>query len=399
MARRGAELLPLARGRPEAQAVLGGAEVRATLDDLPLAVPAGRRAAGGPRPVRRRRPAGARPLPDVAADVEQPVGVGRERIDRRRAAPAVGGEILIGERPLPPVGDGRAPAPARRPTRTRCPRARPRPRAPIRSRSAGPCRPSPRRRGRPRTRCASPDGARACRRRSAARRGDPSAPRERSATSAASRRAAPAPRCRRRPASPRRARRDRRRGPRRRRRRLRDRDVPGLAHEAAELGDRHRVAIHPESLDLDIAQRPLLGVEVLGTQRRSPAGDPDHVGSGLVCGCPLLGAHAKVWIVNASAKPSVVTTPTSLPPCSICLGHHRVGEHRQDRARSERQHERDRVRRGVVEQRIAGERGEAGDQRDRAHISMIRDCLQPPATRPVVAAIASGRLERNTATR
>jgi hypothetical protein len=51
--------------------------------------------------------------------------------------------------------------------------------------------------------------------------------------------------------------------------------------------------------------------------------------------------------VNATANPSVVTTPASFASVLERLGHHRVGEHGEDRAGREGEHERDDVRGGV----------------------------------------------------
>ena len=113
MGRRRVDLLRLPRGRPVAQAVVRGAQVRAALDHV------AREAAG----LRRRRRAArgrrvarvgeevAGPLPHVAGHVVEAEAVGRERAHRRRAEVAVGRRVLPRELALPGV---RHPAPAGR---------------------------------------------------------------------------------------------------------------------------------------------------------------------------------------------------------------------------------------------------------------------------------------------
>ena len=53
-------------------------------------------------------------------------------------------------------------------------------------------------------------------------------------------------------------------------------DPPGRGDEASELLVGHRVAIHPEPVDRDPADRPLLRVEVVGPHREHPRIDADH---------------------------------------------------------------------------------------------------------------------------
>src|SRR4051794_19406289 len=103
MARRGVHGLPLAGGRPVAEAVVRRAQVRAALDHVAREPAVGVRAAA----VGRVRGGGGvaltRPLPDVAGHVVEAVAVGRERAPRGRAAVSVDAEVLPGELPLPRV--------------------------------------------------------------------------------------------------------------------------------------------------------------------------------------------------------------------------------------------------------------------------------------------------------
>ena len=57
---------------------------------------------------------------------------------------------------------------------------------------------------------------------------------------------------------------------------LGDGDVAGLADEAAELRCRDGVLVHPEAVDRDLADRPLLGIEVLGAHQERPGREPGH---------------------------------------------------------------------------------------------------------------------------
>src|SRR3954451_7540108 len=105
-----AYLLSLAGRRPVAQAVRRRAQVRAALDH-PAGVLAPRRRAGGAaaacglgRFAPGVRPPTPGPLPDVAGDVVEPVAVGGEPLDRRRALEAVRAEFLPGEAAEPAVG-------------------------------------------------------------------------------------------------------------------------------------------------------------------------------------------------------------------------------------------------------------------------------------------------------
>ena len=58
---------------------------------------------------------------------------------------------------------------------------------------------------------------------------------------------------------------------------LRHRDVTGRLDEATELRHRHRMLVHPETLDTGGVDRPLLRVEVLRPHEEFTAGDPHHV--------------------------------------------------------------------------------------------------------------------------
>src|SRR5262245_55667692 len=52
--------------------------------------------------------------------------------------------------------------------------------------------------------------------------------------------------------------------------------MSGLLHEPSEFGDRHRVAIHPESIDTHPVDWPLLRIEVLRAHEEAPARAPTH---------------------------------------------------------------------------------------------------------------------------
>ena len=58
---------------------------------------------------------------------------------------------------------------------------------------------------------------------------------------------------------------------------LRHRDVTCRLDEATELRHRHRMLVHPETLDTGGVDRPLLRVEVLRPHEELTAGDPHHV--------------------------------------------------------------------------------------------------------------------------
>ncbi len=120
MAGRGVGRLALPRRRPVAQAIVGRAEVRAALEhparDVRVGLSGRVALLGGldPRVARgaarlrylvgvARREEVARPLPHVAGHVVQPVAVGGEGADRRRALVAVGQEVLPGELALPRI--------------------------------------------------------------------------------------------------------------------------------------------------------------------------------------------------------------------------------------------------------------------------------------------------------
>ena len=57
-------------------------------------------------------------------------------------------------------------------------------------------------------------------------------------------------------------------------------DVAGLADEAPERGDGHRLRVDPEPRDLDAPDRALLGVEVLAAHEERARRDPGHARPG-----------------------------------------------------------------------------------------------------------------------
>ncbi len=61
------------------------------------------------------------------------------------------------------------------------------------------------------------------------------------------------------------------------RRDFRGGDVSGVLHEAPELGDGHRVRVHPEPVDRHLVDRSLLRIEVLGPHPERASGDEGHV--------------------------------------------------------------------------------------------------------------------------
>src|SRR5262245_59028824 len=83
----------------------------------------------------------------------------------------------------------------------------------------------------------------------------------------------------------------------------------------------------------------------------------------------------------------------------VRLRHHRVGEHRQDRAGGERGDERDRAGRRLAEGRVADEQRDTGPSAINVHMPRIRRGGQPPVFKPEVDETASGTLEMKTATR
>jgi hypothetical protein len=75
------------------------------------------------------------------------------------------------------------------------------------------------------------------------------------------------------------------------------RHISGRGHEPAELGDGHRVVIHPEPIDLDPADRALLGAEILRAH---------HARGGRADGgarADLVSGH--VVILSAGGRPTV----------------------------------------------------------------------------------------------
>ena len=104
---------------------------------------------------------------------------------------------------------------------------------------------------------------------------------------------------------------------------------PGKRYDDWELDD-------PAGLDVD-AVRPIR--DEIRDPRRGPA---RRAREGVGDRVRLVGSvQSSRWMVNATAKPSVVSTPTSLPAVFVRLGHHRVGEHREDRTGGEGEDERD----------------------------------------------------------
>src|SRR5687768_15470330 len=95
----------------------------------------------------------------------------------------------------------------------------------------------------------------------------------------------------------------------------------------------------------------------------------------------------------ATAKPRVVTTPTSLPPRSYASGIIVFAGMGQDRTGRERQDERDGGGRRVLEQPIAAMEARPETTAIPIHIPRIHDFFQPLLSRPVVDEIGSGRLE------
>ena len=55
-----------------------------------------------------------------------------------------------------------------------------------------------------------------------------------------------------------------------------ERDVPRVGHEAAELGHGYRVAVDRERLDRDLADWPLLEVELVAAHEERPTGQRRH---------------------------------------------------------------------------------------------------------------------------
>jgi hypothetical protein len=116
----GVDRLALTGGGAVAEAVVGGAEVRAALDDAARYARAGLAAVlrrGHPGVLRPAAAAGGRrggvevagPLPDVAGHVVEPEAVGRVAPDRGRALLARRLQVLPGEFALPGVGHRLAP--------------------------------------------------------------------------------------------------------------------------------------------------------------------------------------------------------------------------------------------------------------------------------------------------
>ena len=188
------------RRRAVAQAVLGRAQVRAALEH-----PArdARARFGGcrgeqvrPRARVDRHLAGhlvprrvevGRPLPHVAGDVVEPIAVRRERHDGRRADPALGARVVVGEPPLPLVHHEASAGRSSSPHANRAPSRPPRAAYSSSARWAGACPPTRRRPWHPRSSPAPPDGS-ACRRPTTRVRTDAASSRPRpSATTAASR--------------------------------------------------------------------------------------------------------------------------------------------------------------------------------------------------------------------
>ena len=95
-------------------------------------------------------------------------------------------------------------------------------------------------------------------------------------------------------------------------------------------------------------------------------------------------AHSSIDSAKASPKPSVVSEADELAAVLERLRHHRVGEHRQDRAARERQHERERAR--ARPSRRARSRPAtrapltSGDEHPEAH-DLRRRASRPPSGR------------------
>ncbi len=74
-------------------------------------------------------------------------------------------------------------------------------------------------------------------------------------------------------------------------RRLRSGDIPGALDEPAKLGDRHRVRVDEETVDVLLMDRPFFGIELVGTHPERVAGDPHHV---LRCGPSRHRVHVAI---------------------------------------------------------------------------------------------------------
>jgi hypothetical protein len=88
---------------------------------------------------------------------------------------------------------------------------------------------------------------------------------------------------------------------------------------APRLNRRHRQLVHElsERLDpgrVDSGRWPRHRAPANTTWSHRPGRVADRSESGLAIRRPT--PQSSVWIVNATANPIVVTTPTSLPPCS-----------------------------------------------------------------------------------
>jgi hypothetical protein len=56
-----------------------------------------------------------------------------------------------------------------------------------------------------------------------------------------------------------------------------DSHITGGAGEAAVLGDRHGMLVHPEAADLRSVDRALLGIKIIGAHEEGAPGHPHHV--------------------------------------------------------------------------------------------------------------------------
>src|SRR5262249_8892912 len=98
-------------------------------------------------------------------------------------------------------------------------------------------------------------------------------------------------------------------------------DVPGVSHEAPELGNRDRMPVDREAADRNFANRPLLGIEAVAAHPERPARQLDHVlhaETVFQVVLVLRGRHSRMSISSASRSRSRYGSPlTSIPSRSI----------------------------------------------------------------------------------
>ena len=235
-----------------------------------------------------------RPLPDIAAHLEQPVAVRREGADRRGAGEAVRRRSSArGKAPARYWPCGGRPASARRPRRTLCRPARRGRRIPIPPRSAAPRLPRPHRPRHPRRRRVRRGGRRVPRRRCRALPAGASRRRASRPTNCGSRRVSTGPSVMRKTRLPGTSISGSRAGILRRvQRPFGDGDVAGRRDEGGEFGIRHRRS-HPSRSRLPGRDAPAV---LRNNGGRSPS---VKLASRDRAACPA--ARAEVWAL-ASAR-------------------------------------------------------------------------------------------------